>query len=175
MIDRDELARMIKAAAYLEGEFTLRSGKKSHYYLDKYRFESRPEILKALGQMLAARVTGRITLIAGAELGGVALAAATSMASGKPFIIVRNARKDYGTRKLFEGVLNQGDRVLLIEDVATTGGQVLEAARAISDSGGTVEAIVSVIDRLEGARENVENAGFTYSSLFTVRDLGVKT
>lgn len=174
MIGRDELIRMIKAAAYLEGEFTLRSGRKSHYYLDKYRFETQPEILRALGEMLAGRVSIGTTLIAGAELGGVALAAATSMASGKPFIIVRKARKGYGTGNLFEGVLKQGDRVLLVEDIATTGGQVLQAARTITEAGGAVEQIVSVIDRLEGARENIESAGFAYSSLLTVRDLGVK-
>ena len=169
-----QLIQRIKDTALLRGRFTLRSGRTSEYYLDKYRFETQPAILAALGKMFAEYVGDATTLIAGAELGGVALAAATSMASSKPFIIVRNSKKDYGTSNLFEGVLTKGDRVLLVEDIATTGGQVLEAAKAISESGGTVERIVSVIDRLEGARENIESAGHTFASLFTVADLGVK-
>ncbi len=172
-MDRTELASMIKSAAYLEGDFTLRSGKKSKYYLDKYRFETQPAILGPLGKMFAEHVSDEMTLIAGPELGGVALAAATSLACGKPFVIVRNAKKGYGTSNLFEGVLNEGDRVMVVEDIATTGGQVLEAAKAITESGATVERIVAVIDRREGARENIESAGFTFASLFTTADLGI--
>jgi len=172
-MNRQQLADRIKSAAYLEGDFTLRSGKKSTYYLDKYRFETQPDILRALGELFAERVTDKTTLIAGAELGGVALAAAAAIATGLPFIIVRNARKGYGTGNVFEGVLNPGDRVLLVEDIATTGGQVLEAARAITTAGAAVERIVAVIDRLEGARENIESAGFLFESLFTRTDLGI--
>src|SRR3989304_7617575 len=102
-MNRTELARRIREAAYLEGDFTLRSGRKSKYYLDKYLFETQPDILKALGDMFAAYVKPTTTLIAGAELGGVALAAAASMASGNPFVIIRNAKKDYGTSKPYEG------------------------------------------------------------------------
>ena len=174
-MDRDELARMIKAAAYLEGDFTLRSGRKSNYYLDKYRFETQPAVLKGLADMFAEYVGETTTLIAGAELGGVALAAATSLSSGKPFVIVRNQKKDYGASNKFEGILKDGDRVLVVEDIATTGGQVLEAARALNESGAIVERIVAVIDRLEGARENIEQAGFVFESLFTKTDLGIGT
>lgn len=172
-MERTELAKRIKKAAYLEGDFTLRSGRKSNYYLDKYLFETQPDILKALGKMFAGYVEDSTTLIAGAELGGVSLAAATSMASGKPFVIIRNARKDYGTSKPFEGKLSDGDQVLLVEDIATTGGQVLEAARLISQIGAKVERIVAVIDRQEGARENIEKAGLVFESLFTKADLGI--
>ncbi len=173
-MDRNELARMIKGASYLEGDFTLRSGRKSKYYLDKYRFETQPAILEALGKMFGEYVSDETTLIAGAELGGVALAAATSLATGRPFIIVRNAKKDYGTSNLFEGIMDSGARVLLVEDIATTGGQVLEAAKAIQLKGGTVERIVAVIDRQEGARENITEAGFDFDALFTTADLGIK-
>ena len=106
-VKREELARRIKSAAYLEGEFTLRSGKKSHYYLDKYRFETQPEMLKALGSMFAEYMTDTTTIIAGAELGGVALAAATSIARAVPFIIGRNKKKYYGTANMFAGSLRQ--------------------------------------------------------------------
>ncbi len=172
-MQREELAKRIKEAAYLEGDFTLRSGRKSTYYLDKYLFETQPDILAALGKMFTEHTAGTTTLIAGAELGGVSLAAATSMASGKPFVIIRNAKKDYGTSKPFEGKLSDGDSVLLVEDIATTGGQVLEAAKLIKELGAKVEKIVSVIDRQEGARENIEGAGFVFESLLTKADLGI--
>jgi len=169
-----DLAGRIKEAAYLEGDFTLRSGRKSRYYLDKYLFETQPDILRALGERLAACVRDSTTRIAGAELGGVPLAAATSLASGRPFVIVRNTKKDYGTQKPFEGRLDAGDRVLVVEDIATTGGQVLEAARFIRSVGAVVERIVAVIDRQEGARENLESAGFVFEALFTKADLGIR-
>ncbi|MBI4716815.1 MAG: orotate phosphoribosyltransferase [Planctomycetes bacterium] len=172
-MNRTELARRIREAAYLEGDFTLRSGRKSKYYLDKYLFETQPDILRELGAAFGARVTPATTLIAGAELGGVALAAAASMACGKPFVIIRNAKKDYGTSRPFEGRLTAADRVLLVEDIATTGGQVLEAAKLIREIGAAVERIVAVIDRQEGARENIESAGLTFEALFTKADLGI--
>lgn len=172
-MNRSELARRIRDAAYLEGDFTLRSGRKSRFYLDKYLFETQPDILLAIGEMFAGCVTDSTTLIAGAELGGVPLAAATSMISGKPFIIIRNVKKDYGTAKPYEGTLSDADTVLLVEDVATTGGQVLEAARLIREIGARVERILAVIDRQEGARENIESAGFVFESLFTKADLGI--
>ena len=173
-MNREQLAAAVKGACYLEGEFTLRSGRKSNYYLDKYRFETRPDILRELDRLFAERVGPETTTIAGAELGGVALAAAASMAADLPFIIVRNTKKGYGTGNLFEGVLEKGSRVLVVEDIATTGGQVLEAARAITEAGSKVERIVCVIDRQEGARENIEGAGFVFEALFTKADLGIK-
>jgi len=163
----------MRAAAYLEGDFTLRSGRKSKYYLDKYLFETQPDILRPLGELLATYVRPTTTLIAGAELGGIPLATATSLASGKPFVIIRNMKKDYGTAKPYEGRLNAGDSVLLVEDIATTGGQVLEAARFLAGIGARVERIVAVIDRQEGARQNIESAGFAFEALFTKADLGI--
>lgn len=174
-MDRTQLAKRIREVAYLEGDFTLRSGRKSKYYLDKYLFETQPDVLRALGDAFAKHVASTTTLIAGAELGGIALAAAASLASGKPFVIVRNAKKDYGTGKPYEGKLSDGDSVLLVEDIATTGGQVLEAAKFIQSVGAKVERIVAVIDRQEGARENIECAGFDFAALFTKADLGIAT
>jgi len=171
-METPELARRIKQAAYLEGDFVLRSGKRSRYYLDKYLFETQPDILAELGRRFAERA-GDADQIAGAELGGVALAAAAAMAAGKSFIIVRNAKKDYGTGKLIEGELNPGSRVLLVEDIATTGGQVLEAAKVITQMGSTITKIVCTIDRQEGARENIEKAGYRFEALLTRQDLGI--
>ena len=171
---REQLIKRIKETAYLEGDFTLRSGKKSKYYLDKYLFETCPDILAALGEEFAKHVTEDTTLIAGAELGGVALAAATAMASGKNWIIVRNSKKGYGTSKMVEGILKPEDTVLLVEDIATTGGQVIEAAKIITEAGAKVEKIVSVIDRKQGAEENITTAGYKFESILTKTDLGIK-
>jgi orotate phosphoribosyltransferase len=171
---KQELVKRIKETAYLEGDFILRSGKRSKYYLDKYLFETQPDILKALGAELAKYVTSDVTLIAGAELGGVALAAATAMQTGKKWIIIRNSKKDYGTSKMVEGALNKNDVVLLVEDIATTGGQVLEAAKIITESGAKIKKIVAVIDRKQGAGENITNAGYKFESILTKEDLGIK-
>lgn len=169
-----ELAKRIAQVALLHGEFTLRSGRKSNYYLDKYRFETQPDILIELGKMFAAKITPDIQRIAGAELGAVPLAAAAAMYSGKPCVFIRNQKKDYGTAKQVEGILEPGDKVVIVEDVLTTGGQVLEAAQSIKSLGGVVDRIIAVIDRMEGARENIEGAGYRFEALFTTVDLGIK-
>ena len=168
-----ELFDLIAEVSLLRGDFTLRSGRKSKYYLDKYLFEADPAILRELGERFARHASPGTTRIAGAELGGVALAASASMAAGLPMVIIRNAKKDYGTQKMFEGKLEKGDTILLVEDVATTGGQVLEAAKTIAEAGAKVEKIVAVIDRQEGARENIESAGYPFESLITKSDLGI--
>jgi orotate phosphoribosyltransferase len=170
---RQELARRIAEVALLHGQFTLRSGRQSNYYLDKYRFETQPDILAALGKLFAERVRANVDRIAGAELGAVPLAAATAMACGKPCVFIRNRKKDYGTAQQIEGILKPGETVLIVEDVLTTGGQVLEAARALREAGAKIDRIVAVIDRLEGARQNIEHAGIAFESLFTSKDLGV--
>lgn len=157
----------------LRGEFTLRSGRKSSYYLDKYLFETRPDVLAALGQRLAKHADKGVDRLAGAELGGVPLVCAASLASGKPAVLVRNKKKGYGTGKLYEGRLEKGDRVLLVEDVVTTGSQVLEAAEVLKEAGAVVTGIVAVIDREEGGRQNIEQAGWKFESLFTKTDLGI--
>ncbi|MEO6436424.1 MAG: orotate phosphoribosyltransferase [Tepidisphaeraceae bacterium] len=174
LMTKEQLAKRIAEVALLRGEFTLRSGRKSNYYLDKYRFETQPDVLAALGRMLADRVTTLTDRIAGAELGAVPLAAAAGMAANKPFVFIRNQKKDYGTAKQIEGVLNPGETIMIVEDVLTTGGQVLEAVKTLQDAGAKIERIVAVIDRLEGARENIEKAGMVFESLFTSKDLGIE-
>jgi orotate phosphoribosyltransferase len=168
-----QLAQRIAEAALLRGEFTLRSGRKSKYYLDKYLFATQPDILLALGQRFAKHVDASIDRLAGPELGGIPLVTAAGMATGKPLVLIRNQKKDYGTAKQLEGVLKSGERVLLIEDIATTGGQLIEAAKVLRDAGAEVVKIVAVIDRQEGARENIESAGYRFASLFTKADLGI--
>lgn len=173
-MDRNALARRIAEVALLRGEFTLRSGRKSRYYLDKYLFSTQPDVLRELGRLFAERIEPRrVDRLAGAELGGIPLVTAASLATGLPCIFVRNAKKDYGTAKQIEGTLNAGEKIIIVEDIATTGGQVLEAARALSELGAVVDTIIATIDRQEGARENVEAAGYRFESLFTKTDLGI--
>jgi orotate phosphoribosyltransferase len=171
---RRALAQRIAEAALLRGEFTLRSGRTSSYYLDKYLFATQPDILRALGEQFAARLPATATRLAGAELGGVPLVTAASLASGLPCVLIRNQKKTYGTGRQIEGVLRPDDRVVIIEDIATTGGQVLEAAAVIAATGARVLLILATIDRLEGARENITAAGYAFDSLFTIRDLNVE-
>ena len=176
--DRPELARAIAEVALLRGSFTLRSGRSSRYYLDKYLFSTRPELLRQLAEMFAERialVAGRTPpdRLAGAELGGIPLVTAASLATGIPSLFVRNARKDYGTARQLEGRLEPGERVVFLEDVATTGGQALEAVRVLHNAGAQVLAVICVIDRQEGARANLEAQGLRFEALFTKQDLGI--
>ena len=170
-----ELAQALRAAALLEGDFTLRSGRKSKYYLDKYLFETQPDLLRELAKRFARYVTDDVDRIAGAELGGIALAAATALETNKPFVIVRNSKKaGYGTGKLIEGRLEKGERVLLVEDIATSGGQAIEACRTLRDAGAEVAGVVVTIDRQEGGATAITDAGLRFDALFTTADLGVQ-
>ena len=176
-IDRAALARRLADASLLRGSFTLRSGKTSSYYLDKYRFSTRPEILADLGVLFAQRIDAldgdRAQKLAGAELGGIPLVTAAALATGLPALFVRNQKKTYGTNQQLEGTVEPGERVVLLEDVATTGGQAVEAAGVLREAGAEVIGVIATIDRGEGAGENMRGAGLRFEALFTVEDLGV--
>lgn len=174
-MDHATLAKRVKEVAYLEGDFLLRSGKRSKFYLDKYLFETQPDILAAMGEEIAKRLPAETTRIAGPELGAVALAAAASLASKKPFFIVRNAKKDYGTSKTIEGKLEKGDNVVLVEDIVTSGGQVIEAIKNIREQGANVIKVIVALDRLEGGKDNILVAapGIAYEPILTKTDLGI--
>jgi len=172
-MNREDLAKRISETAILHGEFTLRSGRTSTWYVDKYLFTTQPDILKSLGTLFANCIPEEVTLLAGAELGGIPLVTTAAMATGLPCVFIRNQKKEYGTSKQLEGKLSDTDRVVIVEDIATTGGQVLEAAQTIQSKGASVVCILAVIDRCEGARENIETAGFVFDSLFTTADLGI--
>ena len=171
---REELARGLRAAAYLEGDFVLRSGRRSKYYLDKYRFETRPDLLGPLGEALAAAVREHepdATRLAGPELGAVALAAATSLQSGLPFLIVRKAAKDYGTANRLEGVHEEGEFVCLIEDVVTSGGAAIDAIQALRDVGLRVSTAICVVDREEGGVDELARHAVRLRPLFLASEL----
>jgi orotate phosphoribosyltransferase len=170
----DELKFALREHAYLEGDFVLRSGKRSKYYLDKYRFETRPDILAALGERIAHAVEELepdADRLAGPELGAVALAAAGSLASGLPFLIVRKAAKEYGTSNRVEGVYEQGDTVCVVEDVVTSGGALLEAVQALREAGVTVRTAVCVVDREEGGAKALAAEGVELRPIFLAGDL----
>jgi orotate phosphoribosyltransferase len=166
---RDELAAAIREHAYLEGEFVLRSGRTSSYYLDKYRFETRPDLLAALGEHIAAAVAEHepdAVRLAGPELGAVALATAASLSSGLPFLIVRKATKEYGTANRLEGVYERGERVCLVEDVVTSGGAAVEALDVLREVGLECRIAVCVVDREEGGADALARRGARLVPLF---------
>jgi len=166
----DELRRALKEHAYLEGDFVLRSGRRSNYYLDKYRFETRPDLLRALGERLGAAVREHepeATLIAGPELGAVALAAAASLASGLPFLIVRKEAKEHGTANRLEGVWTDGECACLVEDVVTAGGAALSAVEALREAGLRVSTAICVVDREEGGADELARHAVRLRPLFT--------
>jgi orotate phosphoribosyltransferase len=170
----DELKRALKEHAYLEGDFLLRSGKRSQYYLDKYRFETRPDLLRALGERIAASVrehAPEATVLAGPELGAVALAAAASLESGLPFLIVRKAAKGYGTDKRLEGTWDAGASACLVEDVVTSGGAAVSAVDALREAGVNVSTAVCVVDREEGGSDELARHAVRLRPLFRASDV----
>jgi orotate phosphoribosyltransferase len=167
------LGRDVLAAAYLEGDFVLSSGARSSYYLDKYLFETRPEILRRIASFLAELIPPGTDRIAGPELGAVALATALSLETGLPFVIVRRAAKEYSTSRLVEGVLQPGDGVVVVEDIITSGAQAIHAADMVSQAGGRVTGILGVVDREQGGGEKIAAAGYSLTSLLTRTGLGI--
>ena len=170
----DELRDGLREAAYLEGDFVLRSGKRSSYYLDKYRFATRPDLLAALGERIArvlAEFEPNATRLAAPELGAVALAAAASLASGLPFLIVRKAAKEYGTTKRLEGVHDEGERVCLVEDVVTSGGALLESVEVLREAGLRVQTAVCVVDREGGGADALARHGVRLRAIFGASEL----
>lgn len=172
-MNRDQLAKAIVEKSYLEGDFTLSSGAKSKYYIDKYLFETEPAILSAIAAELLNLIPAETEKIASPELGAVAIAAALSLKSKKPFIIVRKGEKGYGTGRRIEGSFKLGEKVVLVEDVVTTANQILSAAKALKDLKLEIIKIISVIDREEGGAERIKASGFDYEPLFTKRELGI--
>ena len=175
-----ELREGLLAAAYLEGDFLLRSGKRSRYYLDKFRFETRPDLLGALGDRIAAAVREHepeAVRLAAPVLGAVPLATAASLAGGLPFVIVRDEAKSYGTANRLEGAYEEGEVVCLVEDIVTSGGALLESIAAVREAGLVVRTAVCVIDREEGGSDALAHLAVRLRPLYRVKDLlqGEKT
>jgi orotate phosphoribosyltransferase len=173
-VNDGELGTRLVECALLEGDFVLRSGRRSTWYLDKYRFETEPELLRTLGERIAEVVREcepDVNRLAGPALGAVALAASASMASGLPFIIVRGETKEYGTAKRIEGSFEPGELVCLVEDVVTSGGALAEAVSAVRQEGLVVRNAVCVVDREEGGSDALARLGVRLRPLFRAEEL----
>jgi orotate phosphoribosyltransferase len=168
---REALARDLVRASYLKGDFVLRSGKRSNRYFDKFLFETDPALLKRLGRHLAELVPKESQRIAAPELGAVLLGGAVSMELELPLLLVRKEPKGYGTGRQVEGRFDAGERVTVVEDVVTTGGDSLRSIQVLRDAGLDVIHLVVVLDRGEGGEENIREARIPYSPLFRISDL----
>ncbi len=169
--DRSTLAARLYQVCNIKGSFRLRSGKLSSEYFDKYLFESQPELLRAIAQGLRALIPVGTDILAGLEMGGIPVATALSLETGLPMIFVRKEAKAYGTCKLAEGLDFKNRNVLVIEDVVTTGGAILDGVRALREQGARIENVLCVIDRESGGPEKLKDMGLTLKPLFTATDL----
>jgi len=169
--DREALARDLVAASYLKGDFVLRSGRRSNRYFDKFLFETDPALLKRIGAELARLVPAETQRLAAPELGAVLLGGAVSIETGLPLVLVRKEPKGYGTAKQLEGRFQAGERITVIEDVVTTGGDSLRSIEALRAAELDVIHLVVVLDRGEGGEENIREARIPYSPLFRIQDL----
>lgn len=171
--DLEHLAADIVGAAWLEGDFLLRSGQRSRYYLDKYRFETQPGILRRVARHLGELVPAGTQRIAAPELGAVLLGVALSLELDLPLVLIRKEAKEYGTGRSIEGVLELGDRVTVVEDVVTTGGEAIRAVEKVREAGAAVLGLVAVLDREEGGAENIQRLAVPFTPLFKRSDLPV--
>jgi orotate phosphoribosyltransferase len=164
------LKQMLKDMKVVQtGEFILTSGKKSNYFVNIKRASTNPEVLREIGKAIAPYVGD--AKIAGMALGAVPLAVAAALQTNRPFVMVRKEAKDHGTKELVEGEVLPGEKFIIVEDVATTGGSTLKVASALREKGANVSRAVVVVDRLEGAKEMLVEHGIELISLFTVKDL----
>lgn len=170
-MNRGTLAATIYQTAHLTGTFRLRSGATSSEYFDKYRFESDPQLLAAIAAALATLVPPGVEVLGGLELGGVPLATQLSQVTGLPTLFVRKAAKSYGTCQLAEGGVVEGRTILLVEDVVTSGGQVVESAEALRRLGAVITDALCVIDREAGGSEALAAAGIRLHPLFRMSEL----
>lgn len=171
-VDRHALGTAIYDAAHLTGTFVLRSGATSTEYFDKYRVESDPVLLAAVAGHLAGLVDPDTEVLAGLELGGVPLAVALGQVTGLPVAFVRKEAKTYGTRRLAEGADVEGRKVTVVEDVVTSGGQVVASCHDLRQRGADITGVVCVIDREAGGYDNLAAHDLVLRPLFTMSELG---
>jgi len=167
----DVLAKRIYEVARLQGTFTLRSGQVSNEYFDKYLFEANPAVLQQIAEALAPLIPDGTEVLAGLEMGGIPVVTALSLESQVAAAFVRKKAKEYGTAKLAEGAEVKGKRVCVVEDVITTGGQVLLSTQDLRNEGAIVEDVICVIERNPEGRKKLEEIGLRVHSLFTMEDL----
>jgi orotate phosphoribosyltransferase len=170
---KQELCKNIYDVAHITGEFKLRSGVTSHEYFDKYQFESRPNLLKNIAKYIIKDIMPglQFDLLAPLEMGGIPIATAISLQNDLDMVLVRKEAKEYGTCKLAEGPDIKGKRLLIIEDVVTSGGQIVLSANELRERGAIVEEAICVINRESTGEENLQKEGIKLHSLFTMTEL----
>jgi len=167
MADRQDLARRILEVAELHGTFLLRSGATSDTYFDKYQFESDPAILRDIAEGMSASIPEGTEMLAALEMGGIPIATIISQMTGLPVLFVRKKAKEYGTCKFAEGPDPKGRKLLIIEDVVTSGGQIIISTKQLRELGAEVDTALCVIDREAGGREKLADEGIALRALFT--------
>ena len=170
-MNRDKLAKEVLAISHLTGTFTLRSGQVSHQYFDKYRFESQPKLLKPIAEFMAKLIPSDTQALAGLEMGGIPIATALSFETGLPVVFVRKKAKDYGTCRFAEGLEVRGQKLCVIEDVITTGGQVLESVQALRADGAVIDTVLCCILRGDKNAATFRDLGLSVRELFTMQEL----
>lgn len=171
-----ELARAIFQIAHLRGNFKLRSGLVSEEYFDKYRFEAQPSLLREIAKQMKSLIPQGTEVLAGLEMGGIPIATALALESGLPAVFVRKEAKSYGTCRVAEGLDSlMGKNICIIEDVITTGGQVILSAEDLRKEGALVKNVLCVISRQQGGEEKLAAAGLVMKSLFTQAQLKAAT
>jgi orotate phosphoribosyltransferase len=170
-MNRTDLAKKVFELSHITGEFLLRSGQTSQEYFDKYRFEAQPEVLKEIARQLAPMVPPETEILAGLEMGGIPVATALSFETGIPVAFIRKEAKSYGTCQFAEGSDINGKRLCLIEDVVTTGGQVLLSTDDLRNAGAIVKDVLCVIYRGQGDPQKVTDKGLSLQHLFTMQEL----
>jgi len=170
MMPKKDLAKKIYDVAHLTGEFKLRSGQTSHEYFDKYRFEARPELLQEIAAHMKALIPPGTQAFAALEMGGIPIATALSLITGTPCVFVRKKAKDYGTCQFAEGLNIKGLKLCVIEDVITTGGQVILSTQDLRSMGAQVENVLCVIHR-GGGEDKLKEAGLKMQALFSMEEL----
>ncbi|MCI4324448.1 MAG: orotate phosphoribosyltransferase [Thermoplasmata archaeon] len=161
---------LLESGAVRFGTFTLTSGQTSDLYVDVKRATTDPERLRRIAERLVARV-GDAERLAGMELGAVPILVALALASHRPYAIVRKAGRSHGTGQRVEGEIPTGARVLVVEDVTTTGGSVAETVELLRAAGGVVDRVVCVVDREQGATERLATLGVRLDPLITLSEL----
>jgi len=168
---KEKLIQLLKESGAIKfGKFVLSSGISSNYYIDIKQASTNPTILKEIAKEMS-KFAENYDLVAGLELGAVPLIVALSLETGIPFVIVRKEEKMHGTRKMIEGESVENKKVLVVEDVTTTGTSVLKAINVLRKNGAILDKVVSVVDRESGAREKIEREGLKLVSLISVKDL----
>jgi orotate phosphoribosyltransferase len=165
---------LVRCSALMYGDFTLASGKKSEYYIDIKKASTDPYVLETIADEMAREVQMRgleVDKIAGVVLGSIPLAVALSLRTKIPYIMVRREKKDHGTQKMIEGTLGQGEKVLMVEDVVTSAGSVVEAIGIVRAAGGVVDDVLCVVDRQEGGGRKLGDIGVKLSALVTAEDV----